>query len=318
MILFDEKLSERLKQPLLQLLKPLTSKVIIGSVRHAAYVLLQTPIDLTTLVAKWQTLSGLPNSVLVWAADVHFAAVHHIITLAKGAFTDSFYYDHSILVNANDLKPHRQDTNQFISAYQAEMQRLISKNDFIAAQAKTRLFFQAAKDEHYDVEFLKVTCQQLVDQLIKTTKIKVNEELTLKIIYAANYLDLQATILNVIESIKRHTYIGHGSGNIVADLNLIIEKNFDNPNLSLRWIANNLLFLNSEYLGKVYAHQTNKRFTEALTDYRVNVAKAMLRQGDKVYEVANAVGYQNNTDYFSKQFKKRTGLTPKQYQLKKK
>ena len=55
-------------------------------------------------------------------------------------------------------------------------------------------------------------------------------------------------------------------------------------------------------------------FVEYITETRIAAAKEMLEQGDlKVYEIAEKLGYESSF-YFSKVFKKVTGLSPREYQ----
>jgi len=53
---------------------------------------------------------------------------------------------------------------------------------------------------------------------------------------------------------------------------------------------------------------------EYITETRIAAAKEMLEQSNlKVYEIAEKLGYESSF-YFSKVFKKVTGLSPREYQ----
>lgn len=57
-------------------------------------------------------------------------------------------------------------------------------------------------------------------------------------------------------------------------------------------------------------------FVEYITEARVAAAKEMLEKGDKkIYEIAEELGFESSF-YFSKVFKKATGLSPREYQQK--
>ncbi len=72
--------------------------------------------------------------------------------------------------------------------------------------------------------------------------------------------------------------------------------------------------LSANYFSKLFHRRTGKRFTAYLTDKKVNAAKALLLSGNKnVGEIAAELGFDNST-YFSKVFKKATGITPQAYQ----
>ncbi|HAN43934.1 MAG TPA: two-component system response regulator [Ruminococcaceae bacterium] len=94
-----------------------------------------------------------------------------------------------------------------------------------------------------------------------------------------------------------------------------VETNLSNPNLSLKWIADNYLFMNVDYLSKQFVRQMGCKFSTFLTNLRIEKAKQMLinSDADKIYLVAKEVGCGNNPQYFSQIFKKNTGMTPTEY-----
>lgn len=130
----------------------------------------------------------------------------------------------------------------------------------------------------------------------------------------SNHLEeTKARFEEIIEILRENERIEKSSDNIVKRLNQIIADSYADSNLSLKWIANNILFLNQDYIGKRYLIQTGEKFSAALTRVRMEHATQLLRQGYKVYEVAAAVGFANNPDYFGHQFKKYYRMTPHQY-----
>lgn len=71
--------------------------------------------------------------------------------------------------------------------------------------------------------------------------------------------------------------------------------------------------MNASYLSRVFKQETGENFVSFLTRLRMEKAKSLLRDRNiKVYEVAERVGYPN-TAYFSKLFKKLSGMSPEEY-----
>lgn len=69
------------------------------------------------------------------------------------------------------------------------------------------------------------------------------------------------------------------------------------------------------YLSQLFSRYGNG-FVEYITEARVTAAKEMLEKGDKkIYEIAEELGFESSF-YFSKVFKKATGLSPREYQQK--
>ena len=79
-------------------------------------------------------------------------------------------------------------------------------------------------------------------------------------------------------------------------------------------IIRNLLNDSPNYLSQLFGKYGDSGFVEYITETRIAAAKEMLEQGDlKVYEIAEKLGYES-AFYFSKVFKKVTGLSPREYQ----
>lgn len=90
-----------------------------------------------------------------------------------------------------------------------------------------------------------------------------------------------------------------------------MRENFPQP-LTLESVAKQV-FLSPFYLSHLFSDELGITFIEYLTRIRIEQAKSLL--GDKslsVQSVANKVGY-DDASYFSKVFKKSTGLTPNSY-----
>ena len=103
--------------------------------------------------------------------------------------------------------------------------------------------------------------------------------------------------------------------NIVKLINYI-DDNLENPNLSLKLIAQNIIFMNEEYLGKLFYKEVGVKFSQYLQQRRISKAKSILKSDPEISvgEVAKKVGYIDNPQYFNTVFKKHVGTTPKKYQ----
>jgi len=87
----------------------------------------------------------------------------------------------------------------------------------------------------------------------------------------------------------------------------LIRRN-SSDNLKLESLAEALGY-NSSYLGKLFKQSTGENFNTYLDKVRIEKAKELLRQGKKVYQVAEQVGY-TNVDYFHAKFRKYVGSSP--------
>lgn len=94
-----------------------------------------------------------------------------------------------------------------------------------------------------------------------------------------------------------------------------VENNLDNPSLTLKWIAENYLYMNVDYVSARFMKETRQKFSNYLTTQRIQKAKQLLLEGstEQIQCVAEKVGCGNNPQYFSQIFKKHTGMSPSAY-----
>ncbi len=73
------------------------------------------------------------------------------------------------------------------------------------------------------------------------------------------------------------------------------------------------LSLHPVWLSQLFKKEVGTNFLDYVTDLRIQKAKDLLRQSNnKIYEIAASVGYQD-VHHFGRLFKKKTGVTPKEY-----
>ncbi|MFC5405365.1 response regulator [Cohnella soli] len=101
---------------------------------------------------------------------------------------------------------------------------------------------------------------------------------------------------------------------IIGKIVEYMKSNFKEP-ITLETVAERFA-LNSSYLSRLFKQECGENFIDFLTRIRIEKAsKLMLNPHLKTYEIAEIVGYEN-TNYFSKVFKKIIGLSPTEYREK--
>ncbi|SFJ84340.1 two-component system, response regulator YesN [Paenibacillus sp. UNC496MF] len=91
-----------------------------------------------------------------------------------------------------------------------------------------------------------------------------------------------------------------------------IETNYADDKMSLQDLCRHV-HMSTSYFSLVFKQHTGETFVEYLTGVRIAKAKELLQAtGLKFYEIAARVGY-GDPNYFSILFKKRAGMTPKEY-----
>jgi len=126
-------------------------------------------------------------------------------------------------------------------------------------------------------------------------------------------------LLSAIEKVcleinKTDSNIDHKKLKIIEKSKEYIDKNYMNP-ISLKQVSD-YLGISPTYLSEIFTIYNNDNFVEYITNVRINKAKELLSDPViKVYEVGSMVGYEDSA-YFSRVFKKVTGLSPVNYQKK--
>ncbi|MGX7031457.1 AraC family transcriptional regulator [Vagococcus zengguangii] len=91
-----------------------------------------------------------------------------------------------------------------------------------------------------------------------------------------------------------------------------LEANY-HQKISLEEIAQTIGF-NSQYFSRFFKKQTGITFTEFLTEYRINIAKALLSsENSSMIEISEKSGF-NSVKTFHHVFKDNVGISPKKYQ----
>ena len=89
-----------------------------------------------------------------------------------------------------------------------------------------------------------------------------------------------------------------------------IEENLDKT-IQLSDVARHI-GVSEPYLSSYFKRNMNENFIPYVNRQKIRRAKQLLGEGKMVYQVADLLGYENNT-YFSKVFKKMEGMTPDEY-----
>lgn len=107
----------------------------------------------------------------------------------------------------------------------------------------------------------------------------------------------------------------HSKGALSDKIKQYILEHIAESNLSLKYISENCLYMNQDYVSKKFLKETGQKFSDYLTGFRIEQAKQLMAHNrhQQIQEVANAVGFGNNPQYFSIIFKKCTGYTPSGY-----
>jgi YesN/AraC family two-component response regulator len=127
------------------------------------------------------------------------------------------------------------------------------------------------------------------------------------------YLWLKDSIISLIEEIKNTS--SHKNNMVIYKIQKYINENYT-ENISLREISEKLN-MSYNYLSYLFNNEMDMKFKDYLRKIRINKSIELLETSDyEINRIALDVGYANQS-YFTKSFKKETGVTPKKYRLTK-
>ena len=76
------------------------------------------------------------------------------------------------------------------------------------------------------------------------------------------------------------------------------------------------VYLSAPYLSQIFKQEIGTTFNQYLNQIRISKSKALLRCDDlRLTDISMAVGFEDQS-YFTKVFKRITGITPKKYRDK--
>jgi two-component system response regulator YesN len=91
-----------------------------------------------------------------------------------------------------------------------------------------------------------------------------------------------------------------------------IQKNYADKNLSVQSIAD-AVFLTPTYISCLFKKNTGTTIGQYIQDYRMAKAVELMKDPQyKIYQIADLVGYEDS-NYFTRLFKKQTGLKPSDF-----
>lgn len=202
-----------------------------------------------------------------------------------------------------------------------ELIKAIEENDKERINDNVKSLYQHFKELVAEPDIIKLGMDYLLFSLISLAKSlypDFDQEEVYKMISQGGYgqISIRGSVghfmkfalefSDYLNSLRKHTM-----GGVLTDVEKEITDNYMN-NLSLKSLSEKF-FINSAYLGQIFKKQYGISFKDYLNNYRIDRAcELLLRSDRKIYEIAEAVGF-NNTDYFINKFVQTKGITPLQY-----
>lgn len=180
--------------------------------------------------------------------------------------------------------------------------------------------YEWVKENRPKVPCVFITCHPDFEYIRQALRLG-SEDYILKPI---NYMELDEVLTKLIERLRIEKKTNIIPESIILQIAKAESKKNDNKTVNevKRYILEHIhedihiedianeVFLNKNYLMRLFKKETGNSILEFIEEQRVNLAKELLDKTDfSISAIADAVGY-NNYSYFTKIFKRNTGYTP--------
>ncbi len=196
----------------------------------------------------------------------------------------------------------------------------VKSGDWSYVEAELRSYFTQLAESRMDTQLSKSYLIPLYVAIVRQGKAEEINDYLKKIASLDQFSTLKALEQFVLETAKDICLANYQSHTkkqsfIINKMLSVIEEQLANPDLSLGWVASEILYMNADYLGKLFKKETGDKFSNYVVRLRMERAMEEIEHtGDvKVFELAEKFGFGGNPQYFSQVFKKHTGFTPSEY-----
>ncbi|NOU66461.1 response regulator [Paenibacillus sp. LMG 31461] len=189
--------------------------------------------------------------------------------------------------------------------------------DAEGARYELAAFFQALAAARCERHASLSLCLQLLTTVFKEVPVEELQAKMARLLSLPTLGDIETYVASEMEQwIERfgETQSNRGSA-IVLRMKRLIAYHLANEDLSLQWLSQQHIFMNAEYLGRLFRKETGEKFSQYLTRQRIEKSKQLIatETESKMYEIAARSGFGGDQQYFGNVFKKYTGYSPLEY-----
>ncbi|ASA21073.1 response regulator transcription factor [Paenibacillus donghaensis] len=228
-----------------------------------------------------------------------------------------FYLEPGSLITRSDIPGDEMGGSIEIDLEEEQICLLIKAGDNQAVDKELERLFDVLSADRLDINVTRSYILQLYAAMIRLCLPEERSSFTSGLGELAGIDTLGGLKNHVKQAADRLTcmYERHFVSRQAATVDKmlrIIEADYRNAELTLGSVAAEMLYMNADYLGKIFKKITGEKFSNYVTQYRIaKASEHILQSGDvKVFELAEMFGFGGNAQYFSNVFKKVTGRTP--------
>jgi two-component system, response regulator YesN len=231
-----------------------------------------------------------------------------------------FYIGEGSLIMHRDIVDSHAEVNGDFSYDEDKLSLLIKSGRWEDAKAEIDEFFGLLSEMRLGSHVSKSYVLQLFVSIIRLSQpegMKKELEKIGSLVDMDTLQHMRDLFVQTAEAITLYHYEQNKQkhSGIIGRMIEIVHEHIGNPDLSLNWVARQMLYMNADYLGKLFKKETGLKFSAYVIQAKIQKAVEIIESSDdlKVFELAESLGYGENPQYFSQVFKKHVGCTPSDY-----
>lgn len=300
-------------------------EVVISAVYKGDILLLITSHELDAVKQVTKEIADIFHSYyhksisIAISDEGEFASLYSLYLDVRKCMEYSFYLGEGSVITSSIIDEDAVPSSEIWRGYESIGQAVRTGNAEAAASLVNQ-FFDVLAHQKLRIEIAKIYCLELLLTIIRQSQPEeMNDYLPSisKLQQLPTLQSVQQEILAIAGQITSANYerTTRRYSMVVESVISCIHQELANPDLSLKWIAKEVLFMNENYLSRLFQRETGERFSQYLMRVRMETAKQLIESNpaDKLYEISEKAGFGDNYHYFSLAFKKYTGLTPSEY-----
>jgi len=174
------------------------------------------------------------------------------------------------------------------------------------------IFISGFTDKEYLKAAIKIGVVDYIEKPIEVSELTELVKKTVKQISESNPLIPEQRIKELPENENNTAKAADNKHGKVKDIIQYIESNYTDKTVSVKKLSQ-YLHISLNYMCAMFKKTTGGTVNEYLMSIRIAAAKELLINNEKrLYEIAEMTGF-SDSNYFSRAFKKHTGITPREF-----
>ena len=279
--------------------------------------------NIADIKAKYYDLYA-KEFIASYSGEADFRALPQAYREAERCLKFSFYLGEGSVITQKDID--HGAGNPFTGSLVYDYDKIavaIKSGNLDEVRSEISTFFDKLKSAAYETEVAKTYCMELFLTVVRQGGSDSISGLNLDMFSKIQQTDCVDNIRDAICELSlklagaNYETILNKQSKLVSTMVKCIHDNIENEDLSLKWMANHVIFMNVGYLGRLFCKETGEKFSHYVLNVRMEKAKELIEnsEDEKIYEVAKKIGFGDNPQYFSQMFKKCCGCTPSEYKV---